>query len=70
SMTDEIRRLVLAGVAMVAIGTLGAAWSATELADGVVEIPDHWWSTLLTAPLAVGLAVLIMGLLRGTLGRD
>ncbi len=48
--------LVMAFI-VIAVG-VGAAVS-TQLADGWVEIPDHWWSTFLVV-FPVGLAGLLL----------
>jgi len=37
------------------LGILGGGWSVSRLHHGALEIPGHWWSTLATAPLALGL---------------
>jgi hypothetical protein len=52
-----MRPLWIVAAALVALGLAGAAWATPQLADGVAEIPGHWWSTLAVMPLVVGLAL-------------
>lgn len=47
---------VAAALMVVGIGTTW--WAMTELADGLRELPSHWWSGLAMAPLLLGLALL------------
>lgn len=47
---------VAAALMVVGIGTTW--WATTELADGLRELPSHWWSGLAMAPLLLGLALL------------
>jgi hypothetical protein len=54
-------RSSLAGAALVILGLAGAAYSILELSSGVSEIPEHWWSTIATAPLFAGALVLLVG---------
>jgi hypothetical protein len=49
------------GLALTISGSIGAAWSAGELAGGIWEIPQHWWSALATAPAILGAILLIGG---------
>ena len=43
-----------------AVGVLGAALSAGQLTNGFREIPGHWWSTLATFPLVIGVALAVL----------
>jgi hypothetical protein len=52
-------RVFWAGLALTIVGAIGAAWSAGELTRGVWEIPQHWWSSLATAPAILGTLLLI-----------
>jgi hypothetical protein len=41
-------------------GAIGVAWSAGQLTNGLVEIPGHWWSSLMVAPGFVGVDLLVL----------
>lgn len=60
------RTTLAIGVALMVSGAIGAVWSATELTNGLVEIPQHWWSGLATLPLLVGAVLMLLGLGRRT----
>jgi hypothetical protein len=47
------------GLVLAVLGAFGAAWSAGELTRGVWELPEHWWSSMATAPAIVGIVLLI-----------
>jgi hypothetical protein len=55
-----VSRTNLAGAALVILGLAGAVYSALELTSGVSEIPQHWWSTIATAPMFAGALVLLV----------
>jgi hypothetical protein len=57
-------KLVVLGGALAVAGLIGAIWSSTELTNGLAEIPAHWWSSLATAPLFVGIVLVALGLRR------
>lgn len=59
---EATRRRVVVGLALVLLGTVGAAWAAGELAGGIAEIPRHWWSALATTPVAVGALLILLSL--------
>ena len=68
--SKEIRSAWL-GLALTAVGAITALWAAGELSDGLIELPRHWWSTLATLPVAIGIvatAVSLMRLSRTSLG--
>lgn len=47
------------------LGGLGSStWAMGQLAEGVREIPQHWWSSLAVLPLLAGIAVTAVGLFR------
>jgi uncharacterized membrane protein YeaQ/YmgE (transglycosylase-associated protein family) len=48
------------GLLLSIVGAIGAAWSAGQLTHGLMEIPGHWWSTLMVAPGFVGVALLVL----------
>ncbi len=50
---------ILIGVALIGLGLAGATWSASELSNGLRELPQHWWSTAAVAPALAGLALLL-----------
>jgi hypothetical protein len=51
-------RITLAA-GLVVIGVAGAVWSSSELARGVAEVPEHWWSTMAVAPAVLGALVML-----------
>jgi hypothetical protein len=53
-------RLFSVGLLLTIVGAIGAAWSAGQLTHGLVEIPGHWWSSLMVAPGFVGVALLVL----------
>ena len=55
-----MNRKILIGLGMVLllIGTATTVWATSELEDGLIEIPGHWWSTLVTLPAIAGLGLL------------
>ena len=55
------RGLAMISFAMLAGTAALAVFASGELAEGFVEIPDHWWSTFMVGfPLAgAGLAALL-----------
>ncbi|MGH9120163.1 MAG: hypothetical protein ACRD0A_20540 [Acidimicrobiales bacterium] len=60
---SAMRTIVITAVVLVAVGLVTTVRATTQLARGLVEIPGHWWSTLAAAPLAAGLAMLLVVLL-------
>ena len=52
-----VRALYVSAAALVAIGVLGIAWAVPQLADGVAELPRHWWSSIPVALVALGAAL-------------
>lgn len=54
------RVLFLLATSLIATGIAGAAWSSTQLAEGIIEIPRHWWSTVATLPIVAGAALLLL----------
>jgi hypothetical protein len=38
------RHLGEAAVAILVVGAVWTAWAVPQLADGVIELPGHWWS--------------------------
>lgn len=53
-----MRNLRAAGIGLVAVGLAGVAWVIPQLADGIIELPFHWWSSLAALPLVAGTALL------------
>ncbi len=47
-----------AGLGLVVLGLVGGFWATPRLADGIVEIPLHWWSMLAVLPLVGGIVLL------------
>ena len=60
-----VRRLLLLALACAVAGGVGAAWAAANLADGLAEIPNHWWSTLAVSPLGLSAALTLAGVRAG-----
>ena len=54
-----MHRLLVVGVALLVVGAVTTTWAVTELSNGVIEIPMHWWSAAAAVPLALG--VLLTG---------
>jgi sulfite exporter TauE/SafE len=52
-----MRIVWLLAYTLIGVGVAAIGWATGQLADGVREIPSHWWSTLACAPLAVGVAL-------------
>jgi hypothetical protein len=54
-----MRVLYATAAIIVAAGVAGTLWAVTELRDGAVELPQHWWSSapLLLVVAGVGLAI-------------
>jgi hypothetical protein len=50
--------LLTIGAMLTGAGVVLIAWASTELTHGILEVPDHWWSAMATAPLVAGLALL------------
>lgn len=46
-------------VLLMVVGLVGAFVTSGQLTNGWVEIPMHWWSTLATAPLFVGVLLMV-----------
>lgn len=44
----------VAALVLIVVGSVGGVWANTGLAQGIIEIPGHWWSTLSIAPALVG----------------
>jgi hypothetical protein len=57
-------RFAWLGLALIAVGAITALWAAGELSGGLVELPRHWWSTLATLPITVGIVVTAVSLTR------
>jgi hypothetical protein len=36
------------------------AWSVPQLANGIVEVPGHWWSTLAASPLLLAAVLAVL----------
>jgi hypothetical protein len=56
------KALAWTGFVLVVAGLFPAAWAIGELAEGVIEVPRHWWSTLSVLPLVAGLFMTAAGL--------
>jgi hypothetical protein len=44
---DQIRRsrhMMKIAVAILVVGAVWTAWAVPQLAEGVTELPGHWWS--------------------------
>jgi hypothetical protein len=52
------KTMLAAGFALLLLGTIGLSYATAELSSGMTEIPQHWWSTLATAPLVAGVLFL------------
>jgi MFS superfamily sulfate permease-like transporter len=52
------------GFALVVAGTIAALWAVGNLNGGLAEVPHHWWSTLATIPIILGVATTAAGLVR------
>jgi hypothetical protein len=52
-------RAVAAGLC--AVGIVTTALATTELQDGLVELPRHWWSAPAPLPLAAAAVLLAVG---------
>jgi hypothetical protein len=52
------------GLGLVVVGSIAALWAVGNLADGLAELPHHWWSTLATVPMAIGVAITTLALAR------
>jgi hypothetical protein len=57
--------LLLAAAALVMFG-----FTVGQLADGVHEIPQHWWSSISAAVAILALTAAIVGLTRSRLAGD
>src|SRR5262249_38760415 len=55
-------RIAWVGLALIVVGTVAALWAVGQLADGVAELPRHWWSTLAALPMALGIVITAAGL--------
>lgn len=57
-------RFAWVGLALIVFGVIPALWATGELSDGLVELPRHWWSTIAALPIALGIMMTAVGLLR------
>lgn len=57
---DHVRYLGVVGLGLIALGLGGVWWAVPRLAHGLVEIPQHWWSTLAVLPLIAGTALAVV----------
>jgi hypothetical protein len=57
-----MRRLLMVGVALLVLGAVTTTWAVTELSNGLIELPMHWWSTAAALPLALGVLLTGWGL--------
>ena len=55
--TDGMRYQLVAGLGLVVLGVAGGFWVTPQLAHGIVELPQHWWSTLAVLPGVLGLGL-------------
>jgi hypothetical protein len=58
--TIIMRALRVIAIGLLGLGLAGGGWAATQLTDGVVEIPMHWWSSLAVLPLPVGIVLAVL----------
>ena len=56
--TDGMRYQLVAGLGLVVLGVAGGFWVTPQLAHGIVELPQHWWSTLAVLPAVAGIVLL------------
>jgi hypothetical protein len=56
--------LAWVGLTIIVAGTIPALWAAGELAGGLTELLRHWWSTVATLPLGVGILTTMAGLVK------
>ena len=59
---DWMHRLLIVGIALVVVGAVTTTWAVTELSNGLLEIPMHWWSTAAALPLALGVLLTAWGM--------
>jgi hypothetical protein len=45
-------------VVLILVGLAGATYTSGQRTNGWIEIPMHWWSTVATAPVIVGVILL------------
>jgi hypothetical protein len=53
-------RVLAFAIVSVVLGAAGLGWAVSELQDGLTEVPQHWWSTLATLPLLLGVGILCL----------
>jgi hypothetical protein len=58
------KTMLAAGSGLLLLGVIGMAYATAELSAGVAEIPEHWWSTLASAPLVAGIILAAVALRR------
>ncbi len=70
---DQIRRnrhMMKIAMGILVVGAVWTAWAVPQLADGVMELPGHWWSAPALALLVSGaLGVVLAGRRRASNGR-
>ena len=54
------RMLMVGGVSLVVIGIFGAGYTLRDLADGITEVPSHWWSTAPWVGIVLGVWLLVL----------
>ncbi len=56
--------LLMIGAISTGAGVVLITWASTELTDGIIEVPGHWWSAMAAAPLVAGLALITVAMKR------
>ena len=54
------RHMTKIALAMLSLGILWTAWAVARLADGVIELPGHWWSAPGPTLMVGGVAILVL----------
>jgi hypothetical protein len=55
-----MRAVYLSAAVAIVAGASGTAYAASALANGLEELPRHWWSSFPLASIAVGLILALL----------
>lgn len=53
----DMRTVYALAAVLITAGVLGGVWVTPQLASGITEIPQHWWSAFAVLPAVVGVGL-------------